>query len=141
MKRLVLILAVMSLAVPLHAQLGATVAELSVRYGKIHKLQWNENRKDGEVIYLHQGYTVKFMLAGQRAQAIQISKLDGKPIQPPEAAAILKDFSNGQTWVPVSQPEPSALYRWTRSDKKAIAVCAPDERLILIHGVEKPPSP
>jgi hypothetical protein len=108
------------LTLPLRANLGETVEQCVVRYGKpIHYTEADPKDPFGTLIFTAGGYTLIVFLANSREVGARVSKLDKSAFTDGEMKDIMGADSGGGAWAPATSIDPTCL-EWTRTDKATV---------------------
>jgi hypothetical protein len=106
--------------VPLRANLGETVGQCVVRYGKpVGRSEATATFPFGTVAFSAGNYTLVVFLLNNKEAGARVSKTDKSAFSDAEIKNIMDADSNGSPWTPTTSDDPTSL-KWTRSDKATV---------------------
>jgi hypothetical protein len=108
------------LTIPLRANLGETVAQCVVRYGKpIGYSEAGSKTPFGTLAFTSAGYTLIVFLLKNKEVGARVSKVDKSAFTDAEMQTIMVADSAGSPWTPAASTDPTCL-QWTRGDKATV---------------------
>ena len=120
---------------PAHANLGETVQQLVVRYGKpTGYAEANAKMPFGSLEYKAAGYLLIIYLLDSKEVGARISRLDKSDIASADLQNIMAAETNGAPWTPAPSDDPSSL-QWSRVDG-ATFLYDKDKRILILTSPE-----
>ena len=108
-----------TLATPLQARLGESVARLEARYGAPVKFQNGSCTRDFQCTYHHGGMTIVVDFLDETSQCESYSNEDGSPFKPEETQALMSVNGRGGKWTLKEDKQTSK--RWNLSSGDVVA--------------------
>lgn len=119
------------LTIPLRANLGETVAQCVVRYGKpIGYSEAGAKSPFGTIAFSATGYTLIIFLISNKEVGARVSKVDKSAFTDAEMKTIMDAEAAGFPWTPAPSDDPTCL-QWTRGDKATFLYDKGKHMLIL----------
>jgi hypothetical protein len=123
------------LTIPLRANLGETVEQCVVRYGKpVGYSEAGAKSPFGTLVFVATGYTLMVILFHNKEVGARVSKLDKSAFTDAEMKNIMSADSAGMPWIPVPSDDPTCL-KWIRGDK-ATVLYDKEKRMLLFSSQE-----
>jgi hypothetical protein len=108
------------LTLPVHANLGETVAQCVARYGRpVGFSEANAKFPFGTVAFSATGYTLIVFLIKDKEVGARVSKQDKSAFSDAERQNIMAADSDGTPWVTTTSDDPTCL-RWIRGDQATV---------------------
>lgn len=136
------------LILPLRANLGDTVAQCVVRYGKpIGFSEASAKSPFGTLAFTATGYTLIVFLLNNKEVGARVSKVDKSAFTDAERQNIMGADSAGSPWISTPSDDPTCL-KWARADKatalydkeKHILIFTSDEMANALHAAPVKPT-
>ena len=131
------------LALPLHANLGDTVADCTKRYGKFYNFtEANAQTPFGTIDFIAGPYEMIVFLYNGVEVGARVDKKDKSAFTPAEIQTIL-NADAPTPWVPAPRDDPNSP-QWTRSDKASVTYDTNNKMIIfttpvMVQVVHTPP--
>ena len=106
--------------IPLRANLGETVEQCVVRYGRpVGYAEANAKTPFGAVAFSATGYTLLVFVVNNKEVGARVSKLDKSAFSDAEMKTIMGADLAGSEWTPAPSSDPACL-QWVRGDKATV---------------------
>ena len=123
------------LIIPLRANLGETVEQCVVRYGKpIGFSEASAKSPFGTLVFTATGYTLIIFLIHNKEVGARVSKVDKSAFTDAEMQTIMGADSVASPWTSTPSDDPTCL-RWARGDKATVLY--DKEKHVLIFTSEE----
>ena len=101
---------------PARANLGETVDQLVVRYGKpTGYAEASAKNPFGSLLFRAAPYELALFLLNNKEVGARVSKIDKSDFSPAEMQTIIDAETGAGSWVPVPSPDPTEIH-WSRGD-------------------------
>jgi len=119
------------LTIPLRANLGETVQQCVVRYGKPIKYTEADPTKTpfGTITFAAGGYALTVFVINNMEVGARVFKIDKSAFTPSEMQSIMGADTAGSQWTSVPSSDPACL-QWDRGDK-ATVLYDKDKRMLI----------
>jgi hypothetical protein len=108
------------LTIPLRANLGETVQQCVVRYGKpVGYSEASAKVPFGTLVFTAANYALIVFLINNKEVGARVSKMDKSAFTDAEMKNIMDADTAGSAWTPTASDDPTSL-RWIRSDKATV---------------------
>jgi hypothetical protein len=131
------------LTIPLRANLGETVEQCVVRYGKpIGYSEAGAKSPFGTLVFAAAGYTLIVFVLHNKEVGARVSKTDKSAFTDAEMKTIMSADSTGSPWTPAPSDDPTCL-RWIRGDKATVLYDKEKHMLIftsqeMVNAIDAP---
>jgi hypothetical protein len=123
------------LTLPLHANMGETVAQCVARYGKpVGYSEASATNPFGTIVFAAGKYTLIVFVVKEKEVGARVSKQDKSAFGDDEIQTIMNADSDGTPWTTAKSDDPACL-RWERGDK-ASALYDKDKHILIFTSRE-----